>query len=383
MHHTAPLPPRGGRCYPRTMVERSATTETRVPPNRNLRVTDPDRHPGTPPTRAVLRRGLEQVLAGEIAVRGPLRITSRRPSPRASTYLADVVRVRFADGSSERLLCKYAGGVDLDPSSPHRGLAHEAAVYERVLRGAPLSLPHAWGSFRDSATGEFGLVLRFYDDGLTSAQASDQGGDTAAVRWLAALHRWAESRVDDPAWRILERYDASFYLRWLDRTCELARPLAAEYPWLEQVATAYRDRIPLLAQARPTLIHGEYTPRNAFWAEGRIMPVDWETAAIGPGQIDLAVYTFDWELDELHELEAAYVDGRWGGAAPAEFAETMLAARLYVSFHWIFSGSFRGDVPRVRSHLEGILDEAIRWGILPEPASGTMVASPEGPPDDA
>jgi len=345
-------------------------------------VTDPDSHPGIPPTRAALRRGLEQVLAGEIAERGPLRITSRRPSPRASTYLADVVRVRFADGSSERLLCKYAGGVDLDPASPHRGLAHEAAVYDRVLQAAPLSLPQVWGSFRDPGTGEFGLVLRFYDDGLTSAQASDHGGTTAAVRWLAELHRWAESRIDDPGWRILDRYDAAFYRRWLDRTCELARPLAAEVPWLEQVAAAYRDRIPLLVQERPTLIHGEYTPRNAFWAEGRIMPVDWETAAIGPGQIDLAVYTFDWELEDTRELEAAYAEARWGGGAPAEFAETMLAARLYVSFHWIFSGSFRSDVPRVRSHLEGLLDEAIRWGILPEPASGTMMASQEGPPPD-
>ena len=92
--------------------------------------------------------------------------------------------------------------------------------------------------------------------------------------------------------------------------------------------------------------------------------MDWETAAIGPGEIDLAVFTFDWDMEELHELEAAYVDARWGGEPPADFDERMLAARLYVSFHWIFSGS-PGNVPRVRSHLEGVLDEGIRCGILP------------------
>ncbi|MFM9058061.1 MAG: phosphotransferase [Planctomycetaceae bacterium] len=336
---------------------------------------DPDAHPGSPPARAALRRGLEQVLARETAARGPFRITSRRPSPRSSTYLAEIVRVRFADGTSERLLCKYSSGVDLDPASPHRGLVHEAEVYERVLRDAPLSLPHVWGSFHDPGTGDFALVMRFYDDGLTSAQASEEGAVVASVRWLAGLHSWAEQRIDDPAWRILDRYEAPFYERWLDRTRELAQPLAAEYPWLDAVAAAYRDHIPALVAAPRTLIHGEFTTRNAFWAEDRIMPVDWETAAIGPGEIDLAVFTFDWELEEIDELETAYVEARWGGTPPAGFAETLLAARLYVSFHWIFSGSFRGDEPRIRNHLEGILDEAIRWGILPGDASGTI----EGP----
>ncbi len=337
-------------------------------------MTDPDSaaHPGTPPARAILRRGLEQVLAAEIAARGPFRITSRRPSPRTSTYLAEIVRVRFADGSGELLLCKYSSGVDLDAASPHRGLAHEAAVYAAVLRDAPLSLPHVWGSFHDPATGEVALVMRFYDDGLTSAQASDEGATVAAVRWLAGLHAWAERRLDDPAWRILSRYDAGFYIHWLDRTCDLARPLAAEYPWLDAVAAAYRDRIPVLVAAPPTLIHGEFTTRNAFWADDRIMPVDWETAAIGPGEIDLAVFTFDWEPEDIRELESADVAARWGGEAPAGFAERLLAARLYVCFHWIFSGSFRGDEPRIRCHLEGILDEAVRWGILPGEASGTM-----------
>jgi len=337
---------------------------------RNRPVTDDDSHPGTPPAREVLRRGLERVLAGEVAARGPFRITSRRPSPRSSTYLADIVRVRFADGSSERLLCKYSNGVDFDPTSPHRGLEHEAAVYDRVLRDAPVSLPHVWGSFRDAETGDFALVMRFYDHGLSSGQAWEFGGVPQALRWLAAMHAWAESRVADPAWDVLTRYDTDYYTRWLDRTLHVARPLSSECPWLDRVVSAYRDRIPLLVGSPPTLVHGEFTTRNAFWAEGRVMPVDWETAAIGPGEIDLAVFTFDWNLDELPDLEQVYVEARWGDEPPAGFRETLLAARLYVSFHWIFSGSFHDDVARVRSHLEGILDEAIRVGIVP---AGTLL----------
>lgn len=356
---TGPRPPRLAVPRRRPWPE---TVSAPVPAPTRRRVTDSDSHPGSPPPRAVLRRGLEEVLAGEIARRGPLEITSRRRSPRTSTYLADIVRVRFADGSSERLLCKYASGVDLDPSSPHHGLAYEAAVYDRVLRDAPMSLPHVWGSFRDPDSGDVALVMRFYDDGLSSVQAS---AERDAVRWLAELHGWAESHVTDPAWDMLTRYDTAYYERWLTRTRELAGPRAAANPWLAEVERAYTEGIPLLATARPTLIHGEFTPRNAFWAEERVLPVDWETAAVAPGEIDLAVFTFDWDEDELPGLEAAYVEARWGGRPPQGHAERLFAARLYVSFHWIFSGSFRGDGPRIESHLAGILDDAIRLAIVP------------------
>jgi len=100
------------------------------------------------------------------------------------------------------------------------------------------------------------------------------------------------------------------------------------------------------------------------------MPVDWETAAIGPGEIDLAVFTYDWDLDELSDLDALYVQHRWQGTAPAGFAETMLAARLYVAFHWIFSGSASEDISWIRPHLDALRAEALRWNI---PAAKAML----------
>lgn len=289
----------------------------------------------------------------------------RASSPRFSTYPAEVVTVTFADGSRERLLCKHSGGVSLAEPTPHRGLAHETRVYERVLRDAPLPLPRYWGSFTDPETGEVTLVIRYYPDGISAAQASEQGGVEAAMHWLADMHSWAESRIDDPEWSVLDRYDASYYALWLEHTRDLAGPLLHDHSWLDGVADVYRENIPLLVQARQTLLHGEYTTRNSLWAEGRIMAVDWETAAIGPAEIDLAIFTYDWDMEELHDLEKAYVEHRWHGAAPAGFAETMLAARLYVAFHWIFSGSPSDDPGRIRSHLVALRTEASRWGITP------------------
>jgi hypothetical protein len=317
------------------------------------------------PSRTAILDGLTRVFAEEIRTKGKLRVVHRRANPRSSTYLADIVRVQFADGSTEHLLCKYAHGVELPRFSPHRGVAYEAAVYEQLSLQSPAAIPRYWGSFIDQDTGDFALVMRFYPHGMSAAQALDHGGPTALIHWMAAFHNWGQSHVAAPAWGFLTRYDADYYLHWLDVTCDLARPLASEYPWLDQAAAAYRERIPLLASRGATIIHGELTARNSLWADGHIMPIDWETAAAGPAEVDLAVFTFDWDLDDVRALEKSYVQMRWQGSPPADFGETMLAARLYVCFHWIFSNPDSRDVVRVRNHLETVQCEAARWGIIP------------------
>jgi len=319
----------------------------------------------TKPSRLALKRGLAQVFAPEINARGPLRIVHRRVSPQRSTYLADVVQIQFADGSREHLLCKYAHGVESMPFSPHYGLVHESRVYQQLMRHPSLSLPRYWGSFTDDETSEFAFVMRFYPGGMTAAQACDEGGVTELIRWMAEFHTWGEAQVAEPQWDFLTRYDAAYYAHWLDLTNTLAGPLAHEYPWLEQAAAAYRDRIPLLVTRPPTILHGELTTRNTLWTDGGIMPIDWETAAVGPAEIDLALFTFDWDLEDVRTLEESYVQVRWQGSPPEGFGDVMLAARLYVSYHWIFSSPDGRDVNRVRSHLANVQRKAARWGVIP------------------
>jgi len=207
--------------------------------------------------------------------------------------------------------------------------------------------------------------MRFYPGGMTAAQGCDEGGLTELIRWMAAFHAWGEAQVAAPEWNFLLQYDHAYYTHWLDLTLELARPLAHEYPWLEQAAAAYRDRIPLLVARPPTILHGELTTRNTLWAGGGIMPIDWETAAVGPAEIDLALFTFDWDLEDVRTLEESYVQVRWQGSPPEGFGEAMLAARLYVSYHWIFSSPDGRDVNRVRSHLANVQRKAARWGVIP------------------
>lgn len=318
------------------------------------------------PTRAALRRGLERLLAAEIAAHGAMRILHRRENPRASSYVADIVQLRFADGHREQLLCKYAHGFELTPPTPHLGLGHEARVYREVLAECPLTTPRFHGSFADDETGDVVCVIEFHPRAVPAAKATATAAIDELVRWLAGFHTWAADRLPHAPWDFLPRYDADTYALWLDRTCAVAQPTAAEHPWLDAMADAYRGLIPRLAASPVTVIHGEFTTRNALWDAGRILPIDWETAAVAPAEIDLAVFTYDWHPDDIRGIEATYVAARWGGSPPEGFAETLLAARLYAAFHWLFGTPGGVGAERIHGHLGALRDEAVRWGIVAE-----------------
>jgi thiamine kinase-like enzyme len=85
----------------------------------------------------------------------------------------------------------------------------------------------------------------------------------------------------------------------------------------------------------PTIIHGEFYPHNVLLSDGQIYPIDWESAAIAAGEIDLSALTEAWRPEHRRQCELAYQEARWGRAAPAEFERALAAARLYLCFRWM------------------------------------------------
>jgi thiamine kinase-like enzyme len=77
--------------------------------------------------------------------------------------------------------------------------------------------------------------------------------------------------------------------------------------------------------------------------------VDWESAAIAPGEIDLAALTERWAPEFAARAERAYVRSRWPGGSPQVFETTLAAARIYLYLRWL------GD------SRQTTLDERSRW----------------------
>jgi hypothetical protein len=255
-------------------------------------------------------------------------VLKREPSGSISRLFNEIVTCRLADGSLRRLLLKR-GAPDSDPTRGHRaGPRYEAEVYRRVLEPLRTSAPRFHASNTDPATGETTLLIDYIADATTLAHAELETVRHAA-RWIGAFHRLNESRVPVLRGAITE-YDAAYYLGWMRRTLAFTRNMYL--PWLPEVCRCFEAVIGELLAAPATIIHGEYYPLNILVSGEVIAPVDWETAAIAAGEIDLASLAEGWGDEEREVLAAEYRLARWGEEAPAGFERRLAIAAVYLLF---------------------------------------------------
>ena len=79
------------------------------------------------------------------------------------------------------------------------------------------------------------------------------------------------------------------------------------------------------------MIHGELYPENVIVQESGATVVDWESAGLGPGVLDLAVLTQgNWDSELVEECEAA----DWRHAEPPDREQairSLAAARIFAA----------------------------------------------------
>ena len=85
------------------------------------------------------------------------------------------------------------------------------------------------------------------------------------------------------------------------------------------------------------MIHGEFYSKTIMVRKEKLFVVDWESAAVAPGEIDLAALTEGklWRSKIARQCQREYQSARWPKRAPAEFQRTLDAARVYLHFRWL------------------------------------------------
>jgi aminoglycoside phosphotransferase (APT) family kinase protein len=177
-------------------------------------------------------------------------------------------------------------------------------------------------------------VLEYLEGSTRVSKLSTEHGVIPAATWIGLFHRIYDSRAstDLPAW--LRPYDATYYQSWADRTRDFASQLGVSLPWLPELCERIPETFAPLAADR-VVIHGEFYPHNVLARDRVIYPVDWETAALGAGEIDLAALTEGWPDDISTHCERAYATARWPDGAPESFALSLMLARLYLVLRWL------------------------------------------------
>jgi hypothetical protein len=291
-------------------------------------------------------------------------VLAREPHIYWSTHPAEIVTCRSGGGTTLRLLCKYSGGADNLAHGHRGGIAYEAEVYRRVLAFPEASTPRFHGTYVDPETGWIWIVLEYLDGCLRIEKVADDDALPRAARWLGAFHAVQGRLAGRPSHAFLPRYDEQYYAGWVARARRFARPLAGAFPWFASVCDAAGDLFEPLLSAPQTVIHGEFYPHNVLMQNRRVMPVDWESAAVGAGEIDLAALTDGWGERISRASMTAYLRARGPAGCPAAMVRRLDAARAYLCFRWL------GDRPALtmrkisRERFDTLRSSAIRLGVL-------------------
>ena len=185
--------------------------------------------------------------------------------------------------------------------------AREVEVYRRILMPAGLG-PRVHGV-------DESLILMEKVDGVELWQLEHEAWLRTAS-WAATMHATLAGRAGE---RCLLRLDSRFYAAWPARA-DLDATLEHAY---EQAS------VRLLALPR-IVIHNELYPANVVVGGDRIVAIDWELGAAGPGVLDLAALTTGWDEDRAAAIAAAY-----GHVDELDLA----AARLHLAVRWLGWGA--------------------------------------------
>jgi hypothetical protein len=294
----------------------------------------------TAPLAAVLSRHLGR----------PIRVAAveRRRSDYSSSFALDELDVRLVDGTVLPLVLKdlsrpaiLEGARRARPAFRYDPL-REIRTYRDLLAPARLGTATYYGSVVCPESERYWLFL----DRVLGVRLSEVGEFAAweeTARRLAAIHTAFADRADRLARDGWPHHDGEYYRLWADRAEQFAR--AADPPLAPATARRLRrlvenyDRVVGRLLALPvTLIHGEFYPSNVLIeprdGPPRVCPVDWETAAVGPGLIDLAALTAGgWADGQRRALISAYRESLPGGSGD-EILTDLDHCRLHAAVQW-------------------------------------------------
>jgi len=330
-----------------------------------------------PITAAVADAELAHAVTEWLAVRrrcGSVVLLSRRPWEYATSALLELVVAATAEGDQYRFVLKHLGPGQASAQAQRAkpsfvvNPSREIEVYRRILSPAGVGASLV-GSRIDPASECYWLLVEFVP-GLRLFEAGDRDAWTATARWLGALHTRLAT-IDTARLRgvPLIECDRSWYRVWIERAL---RFFAVEGPsgslhgskairWLADRYDRVIDRLLTLPRS---LVHGEFYPSNVIvtgTAPALVpCPIDWETASVGPGILDLAALTAgNWSELDRAEMTAAYLEGSGARTTLADLSETMRYAQIHLAVQWLgWFGRRRAPPLQARDWLSDAVEQA-------------------------
>lgn len=247
------------------------------------------------------------------------------------SFPKEVLRLAVGDEELD-LFCKYEGGFEHSAHGHRGGVSYEARVYEDILGPGGYTTPEAMLVHRPPGRSDTWLFVEFLSRALRVSKATDPHAMAEAAAWVGRFHRGTTGAEVSA---FIKRYGRDYYMGWVERTDAHVREAGGVDVWWQDVLRGFEEHLHLLEDFEPSMLHGEYYPKNVLWSRGRVSPVDWESAAFGAGVIDLVSLLDGWPESADRVCTDAYVRARWPSGAPEWFGEQRSLAEMYLHFRWL------------------------------------------------
>ena len=257
-------------------------------------------------------------------------LISRQHSIRSSTFPAEIVRCKLNDKMIS-LQCKYLNGMNHN-NYGHRGaVEYEAKIYREILSKINLPVAEYFGLIH-LENNNLCLVIEFLENAELLFRSLEENQLEKSIKWIAEFH----SAFQDNYPSDIPKYTSEYYLIWPDKVEKIVSGLDGRYPWIKNITGFFNRNINILTNAPLTLIHGEYYPNNILIHQGQIKPIDWESVAIAPGEIDLAssIDGHD-EITKNNAIETYIKTRKLNSQEINQLNNVLLMAQLYFHFRWI------------------------------------------------
>jgi len=250
-----------------------------------------------------------------------------RPSSYATSHPLTELEVAFRGGDRLELVVKELGARALTQDAlrakacflydPQR----ELEVYRDVLAGAELGTATLHVLVEDEGR-RLLAIERVRGRPLT--EVGELATWCAVAAWLAVAHR----RLAAARTPRLVQWTAELVGRWWERAT-----LVEPDPVVASVAERSSDLAARLLLAPIGLLHGELFASNVIVGDGgRVCPVDWELAGVGPQLFDLAALVAGrWPDADRRAIALAYRSEMDDPPAEDAFLEQLDLCRLQVA----------------------------------------------------
>ena len=255
----------------------------------------------------------------------------------SSSHPSEIVTCEDDSKKKYQLFLKYELKSFVDISKHKQDLFYEDSIYRYALSQMEISTPNYFGSYSFQGEELLLMVLDYIPGIIEFSKSTDPDSIYKATHWLADFHNQSNILYLNRDLTFIKKLDLDYFQYWSSTAKDIIEQsnFGKDYKWLLELIDIYDSECDQLLISDFVMIHGEFYPQNVMTKNDKFFPIDWQTAAIGPAEIDLAALTDNWPQNVKDKCIQEYLSFSGSTENYMQVKNKVKLARIYLGLLWL------------------------------------------------